>query len=88
MRHRNDQSRMSPSPLKVSAYRNATVSAGVRRQTLMTADVGGSVRGSSVARALHPPGHPDGCIKISGAPSPHQSDVNPAPTRPRTRKPQ
>ena len=80
MRHRNDQSRMSPSPLKVSAYRNATVSAGVRRQTLMTADVGGSVRGSSVARALHPPGHPDGCIKISRGPALHQPGTIVAPT--------
>jgi hypothetical protein len=26
-------------------------------------------------------GQPDGCIKISGAPAPHQPDVNPVSTR-------
>ena len=35
-----------------------------------------------LAAVLLPPrGHPGGCIKISGAPAPHQPDVNPVSTR-------
>jgi hypothetical protein len=34
------------------------------------------------------PGHPDRRIKISGAPAPHQSDTNPAPSRPLGEEPQ